>query len=263
MPAETDREGQGEMGARVLSLQQVQLRRQGRRPERQEGEAGQVPEVLPHGHEATGATEEASEAVNAYELPAGKVMRAHDVRRLGICEHCGEKGFDLPITEAKFDKRGKRMLEASHGHGRCILEKHGKKGYRSLLCLPTTELAKVVLEDVGPDVMREIVEESETRERLVRETRLSRRQVDFLRYLAIDGHMRWIWLRHDPAHDPGALDIQEAFRSGGARYTGAWRTARSLRDTGLTSWLLVKGGNRWSLSLDGWRVLSALDARRP
>jgi hypothetical protein len=72
------------------------------------------------------------------------ISTAHDVRHLCVCQHCREIGDDRKMIETAYDE---------HMHGDCA--------FRALsdliFYLPTCELEKFTLGDVGPDAMRKLI----------------------------------------------------------------------------------------------------------
>lgn len=72
-------------------------------------------------------------------------LTAHDVRHLMICSHCKSLG----------DRRSMVTLDGGQWHGGCYIDKFGKA---ELLKLPHKEIRKLTLGDIGPTMMRAILE---------------------------------------------------------------------------------------------------------
>lgn len=72
-------------------------------------------------------------------------MTVDAVRHLMICAHCRSLG----------DRRNMVTLDTGRWHGKCYIDKFGKV---ELLKLPETELRKLTLGDIGPAMMRTILE---------------------------------------------------------------------------------------------------------
>lgn len=71
-------------------------------------------------------------------------LKAHDVRHLTVCTHCGGIGDDRDMV-----RTGSGLV-----HGRCAHELLGVDG---LLRLPKAELGKIRLDDVGADIMKRLI----------------------------------------------------------------------------------------------------------
>jgi len=71
-------------------------------------------------------------------------MRAHDVRQLRVCKHCGDFG-------------SRRLMIVSEGetlHTNCFYLTHT---WQELLALPSEDRGKFRIADMPPAVMRELV----------------------------------------------------------------------------------------------------------
>lgn len=72
-------------------------------------------------------------------------MKAHDVRHLRICKGCGSLGDDREMIRA----------EEKDYHGDCIFKLIGIDG---IMALPRGERAKFRLGEIGPEVMKRLVD---------------------------------------------------------------------------------------------------------
>lgn len=72
-------------------------------------------------------------------------MSSHEVRNIAICHTCGEMG----------SKRNMLLLDGKYRHGRCYADIVGEA---ELLSLPACDLAALTLDDIGPDLMRQVLE---------------------------------------------------------------------------------------------------------
>ena len=74
-------------------------------------------------------------------------MTSHDVRHLRVCQWCGDLGDERAMVAT-----GPRDL----AHGRCAIVVLG--GVEGLLTLPQSELDKLTLGDIGPEIMRRLLD---------------------------------------------------------------------------------------------------------
>ncbi len=94
------------------------------------------------------------------QIPTAELLElrtAHDVRRLCVCHGCRQLGDRRNMIELKRDARG----EHRYFHGRCYV-----KSYRlaRLLALPSEQLERLTLGDVGVYVMQKIVQTTRGRQ---------------------------------------------------------------------------------------------------
>ena len=84
--------------------------------------------------------------------PTMKMEKAHDVRHLRGCDHCKQIGDDRYMVYVK--ERGLWL------HGFCTVDVLGAAG---LLELPEEQIGKVTIGEVGPALMRQLVDEVQRR----------------------------------------------------------------------------------------------------
>ena len=75
-----------------------------------------------------------------------RVEKAHDVRTLRVCTHCGKLG------------NSDRMIDhgASWFHGRCFVAACGRKAF---LALPRAKTNRLMWSDIGTDLMKALVKQ--------------------------------------------------------------------------------------------------------
>lgn len=72
-----------------------------------------------------------------------QIMNVHDFRRLTVCEHCDEPGDRAHMLRGNL---GARWL-----HGRCFVALNGAE---ALLALPASDVGRMTLDDIGPELMK-------------------------------------------------------------------------------------------------------------
>lgn len=78
-------------------------------------------------------------------IPAPDLSKAHDIRHLSACAHCGEMGDD---------RRMIRSAPRTDWHGRCYAKRFGRKAF---LALPREQTERLMFGDIGPSLMRALV----------------------------------------------------------------------------------------------------------
>jgi hypothetical protein len=73
-----------------------------------------------------------------------RIEKAHDVRKLVVCKCGGLASQGMAID-----------LDGEWYHGRCFIHVFG---FKSLLALPRSKQDRLTLGDLGPDVMRRLIE---------------------------------------------------------------------------------------------------------
>lgn len=188
------------------------------------------------------------------------LRRAHSIRKLGGCRVCGAMGFDLPLVQARRTASG-QLRDKEYAHGRCyITEKGGdERGLEWLLRLPTPELNKIVVGDIGITVMRALGDRID--ERMAVAKSLTPQQKAVLRWHAWDGaYDLFPPLRVDPRKDKAAKAVAASRESGGRDYgrrlATLERVERALYKKGLLGGI---GRSQWAITNEGWQALMGLD----
>ena len=184
-----------------------------------------------------------------YGLRPGALAKAHDIRRLAVCRYCKELGMDTPIVQAKRTRDGKMLRDKEYAHGRCLVDAKG--GVDALLILPTEELDKVRLGDIGVELMIVL------RDTVAARHDLTVAELAVLRHCAGDFYWwRKVGLRGPPGDMPDARRV--AMRNGTERGAAVTeRTLRRLGKRGLVSWGAKM--RTWNVTNDGYHAL--YDAR--
>ncbi len=72
-------------------------------------------------------------------------LRAHDVRKLCLCGLCGEPGYSPQML----------AVDGQRNHGACVGWVMTRE---QILALPWTEARKLRLDEIGADLMRELLD---------------------------------------------------------------------------------------------------------
>lgn len=168
-------------------------------------------------------------------------------------------GFDLPVVSSRRTASG-QVRDKEFSHGRCYIFANGggERGLEMLLRLPTPELSKIRVGDIGGEVMRLLGERLD--ERLAVARKLTKPQIAVLRWHARDGsYDLFPPLRVDPTKDKAAQAVADDYESGddrGRKLAVIDRIERALYRKGLLN-TIGRGG--WGLTNEGWQALMGLD----